>query len=136
MNHPWFQGVDWGSLERKEIGAPIVPRVGSMSEHPPSIRADDQATRKTSNDTPLPVPPSCRASSVRPTTRARTHTPPCSASSATRGGATTPWTRRRPVRPRLRFLSHYTATTITSMHWALMLIPPFPIPIELGGARS
>ncbi|KLT40161.1 Pkinase-domain-containing protein [Cutaneotrichosporon oleaginosum] len=32
MNHPWFQGVDWGSLERKEIGAPIVPRVGSMSE--------------------------------------------------------------------------------------------------------
>ncbi|WOO79280.1 cAMP-dependent protein kinase catalytic subunit PRKX [Vanrija pseudolonga] len=32
MNHPWFAGVDWGSLERKEIGAPIVPRVGSMSD--------------------------------------------------------------------------------------------------------
>jgi protein kinase A len=32
MNHAWFAGVDWGSLERKEIGAPIVPRVGSMSE--------------------------------------------------------------------------------------------------------
>ncbi|BEI97919.1 hypothetical protein CcaverHIS631_0302180 [Cutaneotrichosporon cavernicola] len=32
MSHPWFQGVDWGALERKEIGAPIVPRVGSMSD--------------------------------------------------------------------------------------------------------
>lgn len=32
MGHPWFQGVDWGALERKEIGAPIVPRVGSMSD--------------------------------------------------------------------------------------------------------
>jgi serine/threonine protein kinase len=32
MNHPWFAGVDWGSLERKEIGAPIVPRVASMGE--------------------------------------------------------------------------------------------------------
>jgi protein kinase A len=30
MDHPWFQGVDWGSLERKEIGAPIVPRVANM----------------------------------------------------------------------------------------------------------
>lgn len=32
MNHAWFAGVDWRSLERKEIGAPIVPRVGSMSD--------------------------------------------------------------------------------------------------------
>lgn len=32
MEHPWFAGVDWGSLERKEIGAPIVPRVSNMGE--------------------------------------------------------------------------------------------------------
>lgn len=32
MGHAWFAGVDWGSLERKEIGAPIVPRVASMGE--------------------------------------------------------------------------------------------------------
>jgi protein kinase A len=32
MDHAWFAGVDWGSLERKEIGAPIVPRVASMGE--------------------------------------------------------------------------------------------------------
>lgn len=32
MSHAWFTGVDWGSLERKEIGAPIVPRVVSMSD--------------------------------------------------------------------------------------------------------
>ncbi|KAK1922063.1 camp-dependent protein kinase A catalytic subunit [Papiliotrema laurentii] len=32
MSHPWFAGVDWGSLERKEIGAPIVPRVASMGD--------------------------------------------------------------------------------------------------------
>lgn len=32
MGHMWFAGVDWGSLERKEIGAPIVPRVASMGK--------------------------------------------------------------------------------------------------------
>lgn len=32
MGHAWFAGVDWGSLERKEIGAPIIPRVASMGE--------------------------------------------------------------------------------------------------------
>ncbi|OXG48053.1 protein kinase A [Cryptococcus neoformans Th84] len=32
MGHPWFAGVDWRSLERKEIGAPIVPRVASMGD--------------------------------------------------------------------------------------------------------
>jgi protein kinase A len=32
MEHAWFQGVDWGSLERKEIGAPIVPRVANMGK--------------------------------------------------------------------------------------------------------
>jgi protein kinase A len=30
LSHPWFAGVDWGSLERKEIGAPIIPRVSNM----------------------------------------------------------------------------------------------------------
>ncbi|ORY28135.1 kinase-like domain-containing protein [Naematelia encephala] len=32
MSHPWFAGVDWGSLERKEISAPIVPRVANMGD--------------------------------------------------------------------------------------------------------
>ncbi|WVR07822.1 hypothetical protein IAU60_004865 [Kwoniella sp. DSM 27419] len=32
MNHAWFAGVDWRTLERKEIGAPIVPRVASMGD--------------------------------------------------------------------------------------------------------
>ena len=32
MSHSWFAGVDWASLERKEIGAPIVPRVASMGK--------------------------------------------------------------------------------------------------------
>lgn len=30
MMHPWFSGVDWGSLERKKIRAPIIPPVMSM----------------------------------------------------------------------------------------------------------
>ena len=34
MDHAWFAGVDWGTLERKECGAPIVPRVASMGEQP------------------------------------------------------------------------------------------------------
>ncbi|WWC91546.1 uncharacterized protein L201_006492 [Kwoniella dendrophila CBS 6074] len=32
MSHAWFTGVDWRTLERKEIGAPIVPRVASMGD--------------------------------------------------------------------------------------------------------
>ena len=32
MNHPWFAGVDWSSLERKAISAPIIPRVASMGD--------------------------------------------------------------------------------------------------------
>ncbi|EIW71847.1 hypothetical protein TREMEDRAFT_14150, partial [Tremella mesenterica DSM 1558] len=32
MGHAWFSGVDWGSLERKEISAPIVPRLASMGD--------------------------------------------------------------------------------------------------------
>ena len=38
MTHAWFAGVDWGSLERKEIGAPIVPRVASMGECRDSVQ--------------------------------------------------------------------------------------------------
>ncbi|TYJ53709.1 hypothetical protein B9479_005676 [Cryptococcus floricola] len=30
--HAWFGGVDWGSLEGRGIGAPIVPRVVSMGD--------------------------------------------------------------------------------------------------------
>ncbi|KAH8829578.1 kinase-like domain-containing protein [Flagelloscypha sp. PMI_526] len=29
LDHPWFRGVDWGALERKEINAPIIPRTSS-----------------------------------------------------------------------------------------------------------
>ncbi len=39
MSHAWFAGVDWGSLERKEIGAPIVPRVVSMGESSSKFQA-------------------------------------------------------------------------------------------------
>ncbi|KAL7419351.1 cytochrome c oxidase subunit 1 [Cryptotrichosporon argae] len=31
-DHPWFSGVEWGQLERKGIGAPIVPRVGNSGD--------------------------------------------------------------------------------------------------------
>ena len=27
MMHPWFSGVDWGALERRQIRAPIIPPV-------------------------------------------------------------------------------------------------------------
>jgi protein kinase A len=40
MEHAWFQGVDWGSLERKEIGAPIVPRVANMGESAYTVHSD------------------------------------------------------------------------------------------------
>lgn len=58
MGHAWFAGVDWGSLERKEIGAPIVPRVVSMGEcgafsRRAAVRLTCvQATRRTSNGIP------------------------------------------------------------------------------------
>ena len=49
MSHAWFAGVDWGSLERKEIGAPIVPRVASMGRSRPlpsrDVQADTRLTR-------------------------------------------------------------------------------------------
>ncbi|KAF9472774.1 kinase-like protein [Pholiota conissans] len=44
LDHPWFRGVDWEALERREINAPIIPRTSS---------GDD--TRHFSH---LPLPPS------------------------------------------------------------------------------
>ncbi|KAI0256484.1 kinase-like domain-containing protein [Lactifluus subvellereus] len=32
LDHPWFRGVDWGALERREIRAPIVPHVTSYDD--------------------------------------------------------------------------------------------------------
>lgn len=32
LDHPWFRGVDWDALERKEIRAPIVPHVSSLDD--------------------------------------------------------------------------------------------------------
>ena len=32
MMHPWFSGVDWGSLERRQIRAPIIPPVAGVGE--------------------------------------------------------------------------------------------------------
>ncbi|KIK63696.1 hypothetical protein GYMLUDRAFT_162309 [Collybiopsis luxurians FD-317 M1] len=29
LDHPWFRGVDWDALERKEINAPIIPHTSS-----------------------------------------------------------------------------------------------------------
>ncbi|KAI0306767.1 kinase-like domain-containing protein [Multifurca ochricompacta] len=43
LEHPWFRGVDWGALERREIRAPIVPHVTSYDD--------------TRHFTRLPLPP-------------------------------------------------------------------------------
>ncbi|KAI0080609.1 cAMP dependent protein kinase [Panus rudis PR-1116 ss-1] len=32
LDHPWFRGVDWDALERREIRAPIIPHVASMDD--------------------------------------------------------------------------------------------------------
>lgn len=32
LDHPWFRGVDWGALERREIHAPIIPRTSSIDD--------------------------------------------------------------------------------------------------------
>ncbi|KAI0317286.1 kinase-like domain-containing protein [Amylostereum chailletii] len=32
LEHPWFRGVDWEALERREIRAPIVPHVSSVED--------------------------------------------------------------------------------------------------------
>ncbi|KAF9072960.1 kinase-like domain-containing protein [Rhodocollybia butyracea] len=29
LDHPWFRGVDWDALEKREIGAPIIPHTSS-----------------------------------------------------------------------------------------------------------
>ncbi|TBU65995.1 cAMP dependent protein kinase [Dichomitus squalens] len=43
LDHPWFRGVDWDALERREIRAPIVPHVASVDD--------------TRNFSHLPLPP-------------------------------------------------------------------------------
>ncbi|KAH9981507.1 kinase-like domain-containing protein [Lactifluus volemus] len=43
LDHPWFRGVDWDALERREIRAPIVPHVTSYDD--------------TRHFTRLPLPP-------------------------------------------------------------------------------
>lgn len=32
LDHPWFKGVDWDALERREINAPIVPHTSSIDD--------------------------------------------------------------------------------------------------------
>ncbi|KAF5330375.1 hypothetical protein D9619_005876 [Psilocybe cf. subviscida] len=32
LNHPWFRGVNWEKLERREIRAPIIPRTSSLDD--------------------------------------------------------------------------------------------------------
>ncbi|OCB84171.1 Pkinase-domain-containing protein [Sanghuangporus baumii] len=32
LDHPWFRGVDWGALERREIKAPIIPHTSSSDD--------------------------------------------------------------------------------------------------------
>ncbi|PCH38288.1 cAMP dependent protein kinase [Wolfiporia cocos MD-104 SS10] len=32
LDHPWFRGVDWDALERREIRAPIIPHVTSLDD--------------------------------------------------------------------------------------------------------
>lgn len=32
MMHPWFSGVDWGALERRQIRAPIIPPVADAGQ--------------------------------------------------------------------------------------------------------
>ncbi|GBE82373.1 cAMP dependent protein kinase [Sparassis latifolia] len=32
LEHPWFRGVDWDALERREIRAPIIPQVAAVDD--------------------------------------------------------------------------------------------------------
>ncbi|TFK67914.1 kinase-like protein [Pluteus cervinus] len=32
LDHPWFRGVDWDALERREINAPIIPLTSSIDD--------------------------------------------------------------------------------------------------------
>ncbi|KAG6909839.1 hypothetical protein DXG01_015112 [Tephrocybe rancida] len=46
LDHPWFRGVDWGALERREINAPIIPHTSSVDDtrhfvHQPLPSADE-----------------------------------------------------------------------------------------------
>jgi serine/threonine protein kinase len=46
LDHPWFRGVDWDALERREIRAPIIPHTTSMDDtrhflHIPPPLAED-----------------------------------------------------------------------------------------------
>ncbi|TFL06954.1 kinase-like domain-containing protein [Pterulicium gracile] len=46
LEHPWFRGVDWDALERREISAPIIPFTTSMDDtrhflHIPPPLAED-----------------------------------------------------------------------------------------------
>ncbi|KAF7295302.1 hypothetical protein MIND_01069500 [Mycena indigotica] len=46
LDHPWFRGVDWDALERREINAPIVPHTSSIDDtrhflHLPLPRAEE-----------------------------------------------------------------------------------------------
>ncbi|KAJ2970702.1 hypothetical protein NUW54_g12672 [Trametes sanguinea] len=43
LDHPWFRGVDWDALERREIRAPIIPHVATVDD--------------TRNFSHLPLPP-------------------------------------------------------------------------------
>ncbi|KAJ7632222.1 putative cyclic AMP-dependent protein kinase catalytic subunit [Roridomyces roridus] len=40
LDHPWFRGVDWDALERREINAPIVPHTSSEQLPPVHERFD------------------------------------------------------------------------------------------------
>jgi protein kinase A len=82
MGHPWFAGVDWGSLERKEIGAPIIPRVSNMGRSCCIAWRCNfenilivQVTRKTFSGIPRLDRTSSQASLARRTSRSRINTP-------------------------------------------------------------
>ncbi|KAL4065350.1 kinase-like domain-containing protein [Scleroderma yunnanense] len=32
LDHPWFRGVDWSALERREIKAPLIPHTSSLDD--------------------------------------------------------------------------------------------------------
>jgi len=52
LDHPWFRGVDWDSVERKEIRAPIIPHVLS----PDDTRHFSQLPLPSTHDIPGLVP--------------------------------------------------------------------------------
>ncbi|KLO10395.1 Pkinase-domain-containing protein [Schizopora paradoxa] len=52
LDHPWFRGVDWDSVERKEIRAPIIPHVLS----PDDTRHFSQLPMPSTHDIPGLIP--------------------------------------------------------------------------------